>query len=257
MTALRPGNRVWLVPALMLGAVVGGYELAGADVAWGAAASPSVPPATALHDTVWTRRPVLLVPGWDATERVMAPLRVRLLAAGWPDADVAALTFSNPTGSNRAHAREIAAAVDDLRRRTGTERVDIVAHSMGGLATRLYLEEGGAARVRRVVFVATPQRGTYTAYLAFGRGRPEMIPGSDFLKALNEGPSVPPGVEGLTIRAWLDAHVVPEASATLPGVPDVRICCPTHDGLLANLKAFRVIRSFLETGQATDEDAIR
>jgi triacylglycerol lipase len=194
---------------------------------------------------------VLLVPGWFATGRLLAPLRIRLIGAGWPDDRVVALTFTDPTGSNRDHAREIAAAVDSLRARTGAERVDIVAHSMGGLATRLYLKEGGAARTRRVVFLATPQKGTYTAYLAFGEGREEMIPGSDFLEELNHGPALPPGVEALTIRSMVDMHVLPEENATLPGVPDVEICCPTHHGLLADMDAFRAVRRFLADGVTT------
>jgi triacylglycerol esterase/lipase EstA (alpha/beta hydrolase family) len=208
-------------------------------------------PAAHLQET---SIPVLLVPGWYATGRVMAPLLIRLVAAGWAEDHVMALTFSDPTGSNRDHAGEIAVAVDSLMARTGAGRVDIVAHSMGGLAVRLYLDQGGAVHVRRVVFLATPQRGTYTAYLAFGRGRDEMIPGSDFLKALNEGPSVPPGVEALTIRTVVDAHIVPEESATLPGVPDVQLCCPTHQGLLANMDVFRAVWRFLAEGTSGGED---
>lgn len=208
-------------------------------------------PATHRQET---SVPVLLVPGWYATARVMAPLLIRLVAAGWAEDHVMALTFSDATGSNRDHAREIGAAVDSLRAMTGAERVDIVAHSMGGLATRLYLEDGGAAHVRRVVFIATPQRGTYTAYLAFGRGRDEMIPGSDFLKALNSGPPVPRGVEALTIRTVVDAHIVPEESALLPGVPDVEVCCPTHQGLLADMDVFRAVWRFLSDGTSEGGD---
>ena len=217
----------------------------------GGAGLAEKPPPTHLQES---SVPVLLVPGWYSTGRDMAPLLIRLVAAGWAEDHVMAMTFSDPTGSNRDHAREIVAAVDSLREVTGAERVDIVAHSMGGLATRLYLEEGGAAHVRRVVFIATPQRGTYTAYLAFGRGRDEMIPGSDFLKALNSGPSVPPGVEALTLRTMVDAHIVPEESATLPGVPDLEVCCPTHEGLLADMDVFRAVWQFLTHGTSDGGD---
>lgn len=199
--------------------------------------------------------PVLLVPGWFDTARELAPLRIRLVAAGWPRDHVHPITFEDPTGSNVAHAREIAAAVDSLLRRTGARRVDIVAHSMGGLATREYLERlGGAERVRRVVLLATPNEGTYTAYLAFGGGRDEMLPGSAFLDSLNAGPSVPPGVQMLTLRTPLDAHVLPPESATLPGVADIEVCCPTHEGLLRDLEVFRIVRRFLSDGVVGEED---
>lgn len=199
--------------------------------------------------------PVLLVPGWFDTARVLAPLRIRLIAAGWPDGHVRAITFDDPTGSNGRHAGEIARAVDSLLARTGARRVDIVAHSMGGLATREYLRKlGGAERVRRVVLLATPNEGTYTAYLAFGGGRDEMIPGSAFLDSLNAGPAVPPGVEAITVRTALDTRVLPPESARLRGVRDVEVCCPTHEGLLRDMEVFRIVRRFLSEGATTAED---
>jgi len=189
--------------------------------------------------------PVLLVPGWFDSGRDMTPLRLRLLAAGWPAGHVEALSFHDPTGSNRVHAQEIDSAAKDLLARTGARRLDIVAHSMGGLATRWALNEPGAPPVRRVVFLATPQRGTWAAYVAWGAGGDEMEPGSAFLDSLNAHPPVPPGVEAMTIRTPLDTHVLPEESATLPGVTDHTVCCPTHEGLIGDMEAFRLIRHFL------------
>ncbi|NNL31072.1 MAG: alpha/beta fold hydrolase, partial [Gemmatimonadetes bacterium] len=102
--------------------------------------------------------PVLLVPGWLDTARDLAALRIRLIGAGWPADHVETLTFEDPTGSNRDHAVELAAAVERLRQTTGAGEVDIVAHSMGGLAARWYLRHGGEAPIRRVVFLASPHR---------------------------------------------------------------------------------------------------
>lgn len=192
--------------------------------------------------------PVLVVPGWFDTAEALAGLRVRLRAAGWPAERIAAVTFADPTGSNVEHAGEIARAVGFLRRRTGAERVDIIAHSMGGLATRVYLRDNPGA-VRRVVFLATPHRGTFSAYFAFGEGRGEMMPGSPFLDSLNALPPVPPPVEALTVRTLLDTHVVPAASGTLPGVPDVVVCCTSHEGITRDLAAFRAVSAFLKTGR--------
>lgn len=192
--------------------------------------------------------PVLLVPGWLDTERDLAALRIRLLSAGWEPGAVAAVTFADPTGSNRIHALELEQAALGLLERTGAPRLDIVAHSMGGLATRVWLREGGAGRVRRVVFAGSPHQGTWSAYLAWGEGSEEMRPGSPFLDSLNAGPPVPEGVEALTVRTPLDTHILPPESATLPGVPDVEVCCPTHTGLLRDLEVFRIIRRFLADG---------
>lgn len=202
--------------------------------------------------------PVLLIPGWSADVSILAKMRTRLVEAGWPDDRVLALGFDDSAGSNWDHAREIAAAVDAMLARAGTEVVDIVAHSMGGLATRLYLmNQGGTVQVRRVVFMATPHRGTYAAYLTHDPGRREMMPGSDFLRALNQGPPVPPGVEAMTLRTRLDLHVLPRSSATLPGIPDVRICCSTHPGLAASKRAFRLILGFLQDGKTAATQELR
>jgi len=219
------------------------------------ASSTGLPPGGAeVARANRTDVPILLVPGWFDTARELAPLRIRLVSAGWPERSVKAITFSEPTGSNVEHAREIGLAVDSLLAHTGAARVDIVAHSMGGLAAREYLKDPGSARkVRRVVLLATPNQGTWSAYLAFGGGRDEMLPGSSFLDSLNAGPSVPPGVEIVTLRTPLDAHILPPESATLPGVEDVEVCCPTHEGLLRDLEVFRIVRRFLSDGVAAED----
>ena len=204
----------------------------------GAARSPT--PMTSARADV----PVLLVPGWFDTARELAALKIRLLAAGW--AHVETLTFRDPTGSNRDHAEEIDSLVAMVLAETGATEVDIVAHSMGGLATRWYLKTRAEAPVRRAVFIASPHRGTLAAHLAWGEGRDEMMPESAFLAALNRGPALPVGVEAMTIRTPIDTRVVPGESATLPGVEDHTVCCPTHQGLLRHDEVFYLVVDFLE-----------
>jgi len=195
-----------------------------------------------------TTVPVLLVPGWFDTDRDLAALRIRLIGAGWAVENVASVSFSEPTGENRQHAAEIGEAARRLAERTGAEKIDIVAHSMGGLAARWYLLHDDDAPVRRVVFLATPHHGTMTAYLAWGDGGQNMKPGSPFLDSLNAGPVLPPGMEALTVRTPLDTHVIPGENGILAGIPDRTVCCPTHAGLLRSMDAFRILRRFLEHG---------
>jgi triacylglycerol lipase len=203
----------------------------------------SAEPATAAQPPR-TGIPVLIVPGWLDTARELAALRIRLSAAGW--SHVETLSFADPTGSNREHAAEIDSVVAEMIERTGATEVDIVAHSMGGLATRWYLKTRPDAPVRKVVFMASPHRGTLSAVLAWGDGSDEMLPTSDFLESLNRGPALPPGVTALTIRTPVDTHIFPAASATLPGVPDRSVCCPTHAGMLHDEEVFRLVSEFLE-----------
>ncbi len=139
---------------------------------------------------------------------------------------------------------------------TGAEQVDVVAHSMGGLAVRYYLRTGEtAASIRRAVFLGTPHRGTAAAVLAWGDGGREMVPGSDFLMELNQGRPVPEGVEALAIRTPVDLRVIPASSGRLagPGVENVEICCPSHNALVDHEETFLEILRFLREGPGMDE----
>lgn len=80
------------------------------------------------------------------------------------------------------------------------ERVDIVAHSQGGLAAREYIERrGGASRVRALVMMGTPNHGGEFArlgtrlfpraayFLCESRGIYQLAPNNFDLKTLNYG----------------------------------------------------------------------
>jgi triacylglycerol lipase len=207
------------------------------------------PAGSSAAPATWTDVPVLLVPGWLDTARDLAALRIRFIAAGW--SHVETLTFRDPAGSNREHALEIDSAVTRMLADTGAEEIDIVAHSMGGLATRWYLLTHDPAPVRRAAFLGSPHQGTLTAHLAWGAGGDEMTPGSDFLEALNEAPPVPEGVGAITVRTPIDTRVVPGESATLPGIQDHTVCCPTHVGLIRDDGVFRIVLDFLERTAAS------
>jgi triacylglycerol lipase len=161
-----------------------------------------------------------------------------------------ALDFVDPVGSNEDHANEIRDAIQALMDRTGAPQVDVVAHSMGGLALWVLLQrEGDLIPIRRVVFLASPLQGTLVAHLAWGEGGEEMRPGSKFLRELEEGPGPERWVEALTIRTPLDLTVVPNSGATLPGMGDRLVCCPTHQGLLDHEETFEILRDFLLFGR--------
>ncbi len=193
--------------------------------------------------------PVLLVPGWLGRGRDLTALRDRLLRDGWEARQVMALEFVDPVGSNRDHARELEEALGRLLAESGAREVDVVAHSMGGLAVWLLLQEKGyQLPIRRVVFLGSPLQGTLTARLAWGEGGEEMRPGSPFLRELMGGPQPQHWVEALTIRTPLDLNVVPGSGGTLPGLRDRMVCCPTHQGLLDHEGTYQLAREFLLRG---------
>jgi triacylglycerol lipase len=195
------------------------------------------------------KHPVLLVPGWSDRARKLRHLQQHLLAAGWPAHTVRALEFRNRFGGNVEHAQEIAEAVRALAGNESGARIDIVAHSMGGLAVRqLLYAHPERMHVRRVVFLGTPHAGTLAAYLGWGQGARDMRRGSKFLNALA---AATPGesVELISIRTPLDLRVFPGTSAELSGARNVTVWCAGHRRLLRAPAVFRLVQSLLESEQ--------
>lgn len=200
--------------------------------------------------------PVLVVPGWSDHAPTVEPIRRNLIDAGWPATRVDAMSFRDAVGSNEDHAREIGLAVERLRARTGSAEIDIVAHSMGGLAVRQYLAfHGGEEVVRRAIFLGTPHRGTLAAMLAWGEGGREMVPGTDFLTKLNSEKGRIQETELLAVRTPVDFRVIPSSSGLLPGVLNLEICCPSHTQLVEDRRTFEVVADFLREGAEGVPDA--
>ncbi len=83
--------------------------------------------------------------------------------------------------------------VDKVLYFSGKNKIDIVAHSMGGLVTRDYIEnKGGMNRVNKLILIATPNNGTegyiktYCGNLHPGPECVDMKKGSEFLRDLNK-----------------------------------------------------------------------
>ena len=98
-------------------------------------------------------------------------------------------------------------------------KVDIIAHSMGGLDARWFIEKlDGDRFVDDLITLGTPHQGSYVAYLAyFTPGGKDLIPDSDFLKLLNDG-QLAQGVEYTAVWSDSDEFIVPKESAKIPSL---------------------------------------
>ena len=140
---------------------------------------------------------------------------------------------------------------------TGVPRVDIVGHSMGGLVGLYYLKRlGGRHRVRRLVLLGTPARGTWSALLGLftapiGLASLQLLPGSQFLRDLADTP-IPDGIEVTSIGAERD-WLAPVDSTVLAGVRHLSV--PTgHSGLLVEEDVADVVAQILQApDQAPDQ----
>ena len=60
------------------------------------------------------------------------------------------------------YAKTLSEIVDILKYRTGKDKVNIIAFSMGGLVSRSYIKDfGGASNVHKLVTIGTPNNGVY------------------------------------------------------------------------------------------------
>ncbi|WP_280460119.1 esterase/lipase family protein [Nocardia carnea] len=160
-------------------------------------------PAAFAQPRPTASNPVLVIGGFDADHGILEKLREALDEWGFSAYSMvlpAVPSLSGaPTGSApiAESADAVAQAVDEVRRETGAARVDVAAHSMGGLAARHYVKFlGGAGSVGTYVDFGTPNSGQSLGLLCslFWPGCRDIAPGSPFLRTLNEPPAVPPGL---------------------------------------------------------------
>lgn len=182
-----------------------------------------------------TRDPVVIVPGFTTGDVVSigyVPLKQRLQSAGY---DVTLLTYPDyGLGDIHNNARLLASTVNAVKARTGAAKVDLVAHSMGGLVSRDYLKTlGGSARVDSLVMMGTPNYGTDLAnivrFFTFGScvgitACQQMAVGSSFLTSLNAGDDTIGAVKYTSIATKVDEVVFPYRNSFL-----------ANDGNIANI----------------------
>ncbi|MFD9058932.1 esterase/lipase family protein [Streptomyces albidoflavus] len=170
--------------------------------------------------------PVVLLHGFADNRSVFVLLRRALLR----DADgtarrrtVVSLNYSPLTCDIRAAAELLGRHVEEVRRRTGADRVDVVGHSLGGLIARYHVQRlGGDAAVRTLVTLGTPHSGTRVA-------RPadvhpivrQMRPGSPVIEELGR-PAPGCRTRFVAVRSDLDQIMVPTSTARLDH-PDLRV----------------------------------
>jgi len=138
-------------------------------------------------------------------------------------------------------APQLATFVDGVLAATGTEKVDLVGHSQGGMMPRYYIRFlDGAAKVNDMVGIAPSNHGTWhgTWFPEIGfqicNACIDQTPGSALLTKLNADREVEPGVDYTTIVTRYDEFVVPWQGQQLSGPAHqltnvvLQDACPSH-----------------------------
>ncbi len=171
--------------------------------------------------------------------------------------------------STEDQRRELAEAIQELKRRTGVSRVALVGNSRGGYSIRNYIKNGGAADVSHAVLCGVPNHGIYDWDAGLngefnGRG--------PFLRGLNEGESeVTPGTAFLTLRSdGMDKYAqedgrfvgkpgtptgITTAGPALKGATNLVLGAVDHRETAFSPRAFREIYKFI-AGREPDRIAI-
>jgi len=194
--------------------------------------------------------PILLVHGLVDNRSIFARMQRTLRRRGFGHVETINLPLY-ATGVPAAAAL-LRATVDGVLARTSYQQVHIVAHSLGGLIARYYVQRlGGDERVHTLVTLGTPHTGTRLAHL-LPRAVPYRLvaslrPGSPVLAELAE-PAPGCRTRFLSIGGALDSVVRPESAVlTHPDLAAVNVTIPGlgHHALPFNGQVARGIAAVL------------
>lgn len=187
--------------------------------------------------------PVLLIHGFLGTRGSMYMLERRLVDDGF-----VVVSFNIGTLNVRDIRRSaflIHRKIERILAQTPSQKIDIIGHSMGGLIGLYYVKKlGGHTRVRKLIMMGTPVRGTWSALAGvvtlglWSTSSWQLLPRSRFLDELAQG-AIPPSVEVHTLAAARD-WVVPLSTTRLRGANAMTVPLG-HSSLVVSEEVYRRI----------------
>ena len=155
-----------------------------------------------------------------------------------------------PDRSIEEQAVDLEAFVEKICRVNDEPRVDLVAHSLGGVVARIAMQEGGLAeRVRTFVSLAAPHHGTYPARYGNTEVLKRLRPDSELIGRLDAG-RIPDQVRVVCMWSRNDLFVLPSESALLDGATHVDLTPFTHYSYLIAPRCFEAVRRALDPNGA-------
>jgi triacylglycerol lipase len=182
---------------------------------------------------------VVLVHGIFQSGRIFAPL-VRVLEAQGCECLVPKLTPADARHGLEPLAEQLKAAIE--QRWGDTAKIHIVAHSMGGLISRQYLQHlGGHARCQSFTTLATPHHGTLAAWCYPGKGAMQMRRGSAFLTDLQASEHRLRGIALHSYYTPMDLIILPYTSSQWRMAENRPVPAPAHPLVLFSPRVLRHI----------------
>ena len=186
--------------------------------------------------------PVLLVHGFAANKSNWLFLQRDLRAGGF--GHVHALNYNPLTADIPRIAADCVTRARALMAATGSDRVHLVGHSLGGIVARYAVLVGGLSEAATCFTVASPHQGVAGARLGVGRTIRQLRPGSTVLRTMVAA-SQPVPTRFVAYWSTLDL-LVPGSRARIvePGLRAANVCIP-DEGHLSILLSRRLVGSVL------------
>jgi triacylglycerol lipase len=181
---------------------------------------------------------IVFVHGFVCNRGLWNPWLRRLRQFGVP---FVAVNLEPVFGSIDNYAAIIEQAVQRVEAATSARPL-IVAHSMGGLAVRAWLDARQAdARVQHVITIGTPHRGTLLARFAFTLNARQMRLDSRWQLALAQREPPTRHANFTCFYSHCDNIVIPASTATLPGADNRHVNGVAHVQLAREEIVFREV----------------
>ena len=176
--------------------------------------------------------PILLVHGYVSNRGMFWRMQKSLAAAGI--GPVYTVGLRPLFGSIDEMVPVLAARIEAICSECEAEKVNIIAHSMGGLVTRAYRVANPAAeRIARLITIGSPHQGTQMATFGVGRSAQEMRVDSLRLSALAAAEAPLPKPPSLTIYTLNDDLVYPAESSRLDWAENLPMSGIGHVSMLS------------------------
>lgn len=185
--------------------------------------------------TANSRGVIVLVHGIACNAVVWRSMRKYLLQQGW----IISPLNLNPIFAPIHHYGEaLYAYIENTCQQYACEQVFVVAHSMGGLVFRSYLQQYGDQRVAHAITIATPHQGSVLASIGASANVRDMRQNSQFLRSLNSTAHIG------KLTCFLTQHdnlVIPYNSSHLAGSTSVLFSGIGHVSLLFDTEVQRQV----------------
>jgi triacylglycerol lipase len=193
--------------------------------------------------------PVVLVHGlWD-TARLFEQMGSLLRSKGLQVYSLD-LIPNNGDASLEHLANQLADFIRDAF--PAAQPVDLVGFSMGGLVARYYVQRlNGLDRVRKLITISSPHKGTWTAFLGRNPGARQMRPGSEFLQDLNRDAAILERIQFTTIWTPFDLMIFPARSSELGCGQSMRVNVAIHRLMVRDRRVLELVHRLLVEPAAT------